>query len=720
MPQRKVDLMRTLAIEHLLLRLGPLNRRLMALVDAAEQAAKRLTVPEVQELCITPAHVGKILGELDARRCKRAAPPEPWALSAVESAREKELVELSTAQGSSLPLCALERALRLEPVEIQAVLACAAVEVDVDYERVFAFILDDLNRRAPCIELLSRLSSSTRGGALEHRFALGPYGVLRRSGVLAVGGAAEPSGLRTVLRLTEVATQFLLGAEGQANALFRDPAEVPRAAPPPWPEQADRARAEHLARAVAHGDVTLLGVWGAARNGVDDLVSALFGAAGLPVRRLSPNAYRPDANLASIVQEAERAALALGAVLWVPLPPGNEPTSVQSALGKVLADVSVPLCLSGEHAFRPTDLLKRHRYAELELGPPNYAERQATFRRAFPELDAGGAEALATRFHMGTQEVGAVERVARTAARLRSNGHADSVLHHIDAAMRVVTRRHSTRYVRLIAPKRGAADLVLPPAQHRQVMDVARFFEAWCKVCESWEFGGNMSGAGGVKALFAGDSGTGKTMAAEVIAGELGLSLLKVDLAQVVSKWVGETEKNLDQTFEEAEQSHAVLFFDEADALFGKRAEVQHGTDRYANLEVSYLLQRLEDYGGLVILASNLKEQIDTAFLRRFHVVVHFPRPQLAERLAIWKKAFPEKAPVDPDLDWNVLGRVDLTGAGIVGAARAAALLAVDEGASRIGMQHVVRAVARQFQYEARLLAPSVLGSYGHLLSSLS
>src|SRR5216683_2955483 len=148
-----------------------------------------------------------------------------------------------------------------------------------------------------------------------------------------------------------------------------------------------------------------------------------------------------------------------------------------------------------------------------------------------------------------------------------------------------------------------------------------------------------------MKALFAGDPGTGKTLAAEVIAGLLGLALYKVDLARIVSKWVGETEKNLEAAFREAEESHVVLFFDEADALFGKRGEVQHGADRYANLEVSYLLQRLEDHYGLVILASDLKDQIDNAFIRRFQIVLNFPRPSEAERLKIWEIAFPKAAP---------------------------------------------------------------------------
>jgi SpoVK/Ycf46/Vps4 family AAA+-type ATPase len=239
------------------------------------------------------------------------------------------------------------------------------------------------------------------------------------------------------------------------------------------------------------------------------------------------------------------------------------------------------------------------------------------------------------------------------------------------------------------------------------------------RVDSDWGFGRLLTGRG-LKALFTGEPGTGKTLAAEVIAGVLGLPLSRVDLARIVSKWVGETEKNLECAFREAEESQAILFFDEAEALFGKRAEVQHGTDRYANLEVSYLLQRLENSQGLVILASNVKDQIDPAFTRRFHVALHFPKPGFEERLRIWKLAFPSSAPRDPDLDFEALAQLDMAGAAIVTAARTAAMLAADSKASTITMAHVIHAAARQYRREARVLTPVELGPYGALLQEAS
>jgi SpoVK/Ycf46/Vps4 family AAA+-type ATPase len=259
----------------------------------------------------------------------------------------------------------------------------------------------------------------------------------------------------------------------------------------------------------------------------------------------------------------------------------------------------------------------------------------------------------------------------------------------------------------LVDPARELRELILPDELHRQIAEVGALYRHAATVDSSWGFGRLTGSSGALKALFTGDPGTGKTMAAEVIAGHAGVALMKVDLSQVVSKWVGETEKNLEVVFDHAEQSQAALFFDEADALFGKRGEVRHGTDRYANLEVSYLLQRLETFsGGLVILASNVGGEIDPAFTRRFQLALNFPRPGPAERLKLWQLAF-ARAPLDPAVDLRGVARLDLTGGAIMTAARMAALLAAGEGAERIAPTHLDVATERQFRKEARLIDAS-------------
>ncbi|HJS96175.1 MAG TPA: ATP-binding protein [Solirubrobacteraceae bacterium] len=216
-----------------------------------------------------------------------------------------------------------------------------------------------------------------------------------------------------------------------------------------------------------------------------------------------------------------------------------------------------------------------------------------------------------------------------------------------------------------------------------------------------------MTGEHGVKVLFYGESGTGKTMAARVLAGELGLELYRIDLATVVSKYIGETEKNLDRLFSAAQDSNAILFFDEADAVFGKRSEVRDAHDRYANIEVAYMLQKMESYDGAVILATNLRSNIDDAFLRRLDLAVEFPFPEIDQRRAIWHTLLPARAPVADDVDLDVLaGKFRLSGGSIRNCSLAAAFLAADDGGT-IAMRHLLQAVFAEYLKLGRLTLES-------------
>ena len=220
---------------------------------------------------------------------------------------------------------------------------------------------------------------------------------------------------------------------------------------------------------------------------------------------------------------------------------------------------------------------------------------------------------------------------------------------------------------------------------------------------DEWGFGRRSGRAQGLVAMFAGDSGTGKTLAARVLANELGLELFRIDLATVVSKWLGETEKNLERVFAAAQGANAVLFFDEADAVFGRRSDVQDSHDRYANLQTAYLLQRMERHDGPIVLATNMRGNIDDAFLRRMDAVIEFPFPTAEYRLRLWELLLPPEAPRAADVELDFLAeRFELSGGGIRNAAIAAAVLAASEG-SAIGMTQLVRGVAMEYAKHGRL-----------------
>jgi SpoVK/Ycf46/Vps4 family AAA+-type ATPase len=263
-----------------------------------------------------------------------------------------------------------------------------------------------------------------------------------------------------------------------------------------------------------------------------------------------------------------------------------------------------------------------------------------------------------------------------------------------------------------LVPGYGWDDIVLPDDVMQQVRELAGQVAARTQVYERWGFGQRLARGRGIAALFSGPSGTGKTMTAEILARHLDLDLYRIDLAGVVSKYIGETEKNLRSIFDAAEQSGAILFFDEADALFGKRTEVRDSHDRYANIEVNYLLQRMESYRGLAILCTNRRTSLDRAFLRRLRFLIEFPFPDAENRRRIWQKMFPPAAPLGA-LDFNALARLEVPGGNIRNIALNAAFLAARSG-EPIADAHVLHAARREYAKIDKLLTPAEFGAHYH------
>ncbi len=297
----------------------------------------------------------------------------------------------------------------------------------------------------------------------------------------------------------------------------------------------------------------------------------------------------------------------------------------------------------------------------------------------------GQIEVLTTQFDLDVQEIHAAGAELLADASRMDEEVSGAALWD---ACRVQSRPRLDDLAQRIEPAAEWDDLVLPEAQRQILREVAAHVRQRTRVYEAWGFAAKGARGLGISALFAGASGTGKTMAAEVLANELRLDLYRIDLSQVVSKYIGETEKNLRRVFDAAEEGGAILLFDEADALFGKRSEVKDSHDRYANIEVSYLLQRMEAYRGLAILTTNMKGALDTAFMRRIRFVVQFPFPDAAQRAEIWRRVFPPDTPTE-GLDTNRLARLNVTGGNIRNIALNAAFLAADAG-EPVRMAHLL------------------------------
>ena len=353
-----------------------------------------------------------------------------------------------------------------------------------------------------------------------------------------------------------------------------------------------------------------------------------------------------------------------------------------------------PLLLAGgsaEAARLRTPLLP------LAAPPLSRPQRRALWESAIPDLAPHAAE-LAARFPVTAETL----RQVRRDLRLVVGDDGCPSLDDATAALKARSAIALTDVARLITPSAGWDDLILPADRLDLLRQAVARISLQLRVMDEWGFERTSRGQSGVRLLFAGLPGTGKTLAAEVIAHALRAELLCVDLAHTVSKWIGETEKNLSTVFEQAEASRAVLFFDEADALFGKRTDVGDANDRYANIETAFLLSRLERYDGIAVLATNLRQNLDAAFVRRFEYILDFPEPGTAERAAIWRRHLPATAPLAADVDLQALAeQYPIPGALIRNAAVSAAFLAAADGAA-ITRAHLQRAIHSEYDKAGR------------------
>ncbi|MEU6592098.1 ATP-binding protein [Streptomyces sp. NPDC046881] len=380
-----------------------------------------------------------------------------------------------------------------------------------------------------------------------------------------------------------------------------------------------------------------------------------------------------------------------------------------------IGDLAVVLELAGPPDAETRDRIDRAGHLTWVLSSGTELPLDVLPRRAFTELrvDSAAADAADWEAAFGTGPEAGV-RLTRDQLGLVAAA-AGGRVSKLPAGVRRLAGGHLDRLAVRVSPQRGWDDLVLPADQTRRLREIVTRHQHSSLVYQEWGFPPLPSS--GVVALFSGPSGTGKTLAAEIIAGELGLDLYKVSLSSVVSKYIGETEKNLERIFGAAAAGDLVLFFDEADALFGKRSEVSDSRDRYANIEVAYLLQRLESYDGIVVLATNLRRNIDDAFLRRISVGVDFEAPGEADRRRIWQRAFPDSAPVS-ELDLEFLARqFRITGGTIRNAALGAAFRAAGDSGP-ITMERVVLALRSEFQKIGRLCTEAEFGRYFDLVES--
>jgi hypothetical protein len=421
----------------------------------------------------------------------------------------------------------------------------------------------------------------------------------------------------------------------------------------------------------------------------------------LPIGRVTADIERKG-----LVRLWQRDRLALGAALVVSFE--ESPTEFQlNMLGRLLAESSGPVILVGEGGQHVAERAPRP-VIRISLPATDPAEVADHIARTLDLATTPELLDLTTRFRLPIPTLDSCATIARArAAEAGSAITAETIVPYILPLLRDQVREAMGGLADPITVRMALDDLVLP-GDARLVLDqiVARQRNRNL-VFEQWGFARAGGGAQGMSVLFAGPSGTGKTMAAEALAHALALDLFRVDLSRIVDKYIGETEKRLAALFDAADATDAILLFDEADVLFGRRTEVRDSHDHYANMEVGYLLQRIEQFRGIAILTTNLPNAIDEAFSRRFAFSLHFEFPALAERREIWRRAFPTAAPT-AGLDWDLLARLSLSGGQIRVVVVNSAMLAAQEGAA-IGMPHVARALVSEYSKQRRRVPPAEL-----------
>ena len=561
---------------------------------------------------------------------------------------------------------------QLSPFERDLVLLAAGVEMDA---RLAALCAQASATQRPWASFGLALAALSDA----HWSALSPHAPLRHWRLLEPDEGASLTNAR--LKIDERVLHYLAGQNHLDHRLQALLQLVPQGAPPL--SAAQRVGVQHLlTQWQARRQAILLE--GDDTAGQRDLAAALAAGLGASLYQMHGMDIPGDAaEQAAFATLWGREAALLGAGLLLQC---NDSSPEQQATALRLALRLPGLVLLAGHTWPASDL-PCHR---LRLDPPEAPERRALWLAALGEMGAAIAtpalDTLASQYRLGARRIAEIAEQAHA-----HHPAADATtLHRIareqagrGAALPVLTQT--------VEPHANWASLVLPAAQQQLLRQIVAHARHRLTVHHAWGFAGQGARGLGLATLFWGDSGTGKTLAAEVMAGELGLSLVRVDLSAVVSKYIGETEKNLRRVFDAAEQAGALLLFDEADALFGKRTEVRDSHDRYANIEVSYLLQRMEAYSGLAILTSNHKAALDPAFQRRLRFVVHFPFPDQTQREGIWRAVFPSAAPLAADVDFARLARLDATGGSIRNIALAAAFLAAEAG-TPIGMAQLMQA----------------------------
>ncbi|WP_431981361.1 ATP-binding protein [Streptomyces qinglanensis] len=668
----------------------------------------------------------RVRSAVAARRAVDPEPDDPYrgqyltpeaAQRTARSPRDALAATLETVEPALPPpgsaLGRLAEAFGLAPLDIELLLVAMAPDLDARFEPLYGYLNDDLTRRRPTVGLALELCGLPTAGP--GRFRLSPAAPLAGRGVLELTETDRPL-LSRVLRVPDRVTAYLLG-DDEIDHRLRGIVRVGRADGAADPELVRRVRdvlttsSPLVYLRATDGEAAPPALDALASAGLRPLVLDLAALLAAPVPAHLPHLAAFEARLGG-------SGIVAGPVDLLEL---RRPERARLLYDLCEAAAGTPLILYGRTGWDP-------RWAQespvpFAVAPPGRPSRLQRWERALAA--AGGTSGVSVPGATAPPRGGLAEEVAswqlgaeqiRKAASLAVRSAAAERRPVSERDVRLAARAQNgaglEQLARRVEPAVGWSDLVLPDATRAQLRELALRARHRDQVLGEWRMRPGGGRGRGVIALFAGESGTGKTMSAEVVAGALGMDLYVVDLSTVVDKYIGETEKNLERIFAQASEVNGVLLFDEADAIFGKRSQVKDAHDRHANVESAYLLQRMESFDGIAVLTTNLRANLDEAFTRRLDVVAEFPMPDRDQRLALWDQCLGARIPRDGGLDLDFCAeRFELAGGSIRACAVTAAYLAA-ESAQPLGTAQVVSAVLQEYRKLGRLVLESEFGPW--------
>jgi len=634
--------------------------------------------------------------EVDSLLAKESSDVEDLTEIEVLERKIAERKQASLQKGTEFRLEQVRELFSLTPFELDAVLVVMASELDLKYSKLFAYLQDDITKKKPTVGLILKLFCKSKEEAIDKRRYFGYSSPLVKNLVLHLEDGEIPL-LEKDVKLDDRILSFLLGSnELDSNVASFASLKHPR-----------RGFDELALPEDLEGQLLKL-------NELNPALKPLFLLRGSCEMLEVAEAFCGEVGFPLLIADLEKTkAETLGVTSRLLL---REARLQRAALYldnfDVISEETKKLLLGEIEeydgvVFVPSKMEFSLKRTTIKVVIPNlnYLARLRMWQSLLGEFE--GISELAAKFRFGRNKATAALESARNIALLRNPVNPSLTLDDLYEGCKA--HSNSVPLTSKIMPRYSWADMVLPADKTEQLREVCNYVKHYAKVYEVWGFDKHSRGKG-LNVLFSGPSGTGKTMAAEIVAHELRLDMYKIDLSMVVSKYIGETEKNLNRIFKDAEECNAVLFFDEADALFGKRSEVKDAHDRYANIEINYLLQKMEEHEGIVIIATNMSKNVDDAFLRRMNFIVEFPFPNEEYRFAIWKKVFPEQTPLDK-IDFAFLSKLQISGGNIKNIALTAAFLTAEDS-NKVKMAHIVKAAKREFQKMGKNYGQEEFGKY--------